>query len=179
MSISNAVEFTRCWERDGPRVAAYARRHVAGDDVQDVVAETFLAAWRRREDVTDPPIAWLVGTARKIIGNQRRARGRRDALHDRLVLLGAAAASAEDAGLIATDRMAALATLASLTEQQREALLLVAWDGLTPEQAAAVLGVRPGSLRVRTHRARAALDALSSTNQVSARTPTLSEGGLT
>ncbi len=175
----DAVDFARCWDRDGPRVAAYARRHVAEDDVHDVVSETFLAAWRRRDEVTTPPIAWLVGTARKVIGNQRRARGRRDALHDRLVLLGVAAASAEDAGLVATDRMAALEALASLPDQQREALLLVAWDGLTPDQAASVLGIRPGTFRVRTHRARTALEVRSSDERVRASGPALSEGGTT
>lgn len=177
MSSPEAVEFTRCWERDGPRLAAYARRHVVADDVQDVVAETFLAAWRRWDDVTDPPIAWLLGAARKVIGNHRRAGGRRDALQQRLVLQGAAA-SAEDAGLLAADRMAALEALAALPEQHREALLLVAWDGLTPDQAANVLGIRPSALRVRTHRARAALDDLSSTEHGAASTRTLREGGV-
>ncbi len=146
--------FTEVWHRDGPRVAAYARRHVAADAVPDVVSETFLQAWRRWSDVPQPPLPWLIGTARKVVGNQHRGETRRRALQQRLVLLGDAARSAEDAGLLATDRVEALATLAALPEEQREALLLVAWDGLTPEQAAAVMGVRPGTFRVRTHRAR-------------------------
>ena len=147
-------EFTEVWQRDGPRVAAYARRHVAADACPDVVSETFLQAWRRWADVPQPPLPWLIGTARKVVGNQHRGEGRRRALEQRLVLLGDAARSAEDAGLLATDRVEALATLAALPEDQREALLLVAWDGLTPEQAAAAMGVRPGTFRVRTHRAR-------------------------
>ncbi|HET9422451.1 MAG TPA: sigma-70 family RNA polymerase sigma factor [Nocardioides sp.] len=149
-------EFTEVWQRDGPRVAAYARRHVVANDVSDVVAETFLHAWRRWADVPRPPLPWLIGAARKVVGNERRGEGRRRALEHRIVLLGDAARSAEDAGLLATDRMTALAALAALPEQQREALLLVAWDGLTPDQAAAVMGVRPGTFRVRTHRARSA-----------------------
>jgi RNA polymerase sigma factor (sigma-70 family) len=172
-------DFTRCWERDGPRLTAYARRHVAPDEVHDVVAETFLVAWRRWDDVTDPPIAWLLATARKVVGNQRRARDRRRALHDRLALLGSAAASADDAGLVADDRSAALGALAALPEQQREALLLLAWDGLTPDQAAAVLGVRPGTFRVRVHRARLAIEALDRAavdHGAPARTPTPSRG---
>ncbi|MBO9520673.1 MAG: sigma-70 family RNA polymerase sigma factor [Nocardioidaceae bacterium] len=158
MSSSDEVEFSRAWDRDGPRVAAYVRRHVPADDVQDVVAETFLQAWRRWEEVPHPPIAWLIGAARKVIGNSRRARRRRGALQDRLTLLGSAARSSEDAGVLATERMAALDALATLPEQQREALLLVAWDGLSPDEAASALGIRPGTFRVRTHRARAALD---------------------
>ncbi len=168
--------FTQVWERDGPRVAAYVRRHVAAADVQDVVAETFLQAWRRWDAVPQPPIAWLVGAARKVIGNHRRAAGRRVALHERLVLLDAATCSADDAGMLATERMAALEALARLPDQQREALLLVAWDGLSPDDAATVLGVRSGTLRVRLHRARGALDP-SSTPQPYAAATTLSTGG--
>jgi len=180
MSIpEGTVEFTRSWQRDGPRVAAYARRHVAVDDVQDVVAETFLQAWRRWDVVPQPPIAWLVGTARKVIGNHLRSKGRRTALHERLVLLDAAALSASDAGLLATDRMVALESLAALPDDQREALLLVAWDGLTPDQAAVALGIRSGTLRVRTHRARKAL-AHTSTTETSGPVATgvLNEGGI-
>jgi RNA polymerase sigma factor (sigma-70 family) len=156
---SDDAEFGQAWDRDGPRVAAYVRRHVPADDVYDIVAETFLHAWRRWEAVPRPPIAWLIGTARKVIGNSRRAVRRRAALHDRLVLLDSAARSSEDAGMLATERVAALEALAALPAQQREALLLVAWDGLTPEEAATALGIRPGTFRVRAHRARTALDS--------------------
>jgi RNA polymerase sigma factor (sigma-70 family) len=176
-------EFTEVWQRDGPRVAAYARRHVASGDVPDVVAETFLQAWRRWDDVPQPPLPWLIGTARKVVGNQRRGESRRQALQQRLNLLGDAARSAEDAGLLAVDRVAALTTLAALPEDQREALLLVAWDGLTPEQAAAVLDVRPGTFRVRTHRARSAARKALDLNEPPSRLarvslPTLPEGGI-
>jgi RNA polymerase sigma factor (sigma-70 family) len=176
-------EFTEVWHRDGPRVAAYARRHVALGDVPDVVAETFLQAWRRWDDVPKPPLPWLIGTARKVMGNQRRGESRRRALQQRLVLLGDAARSAEDAGLLATDRVSALATFAALPEDQREALLLVAWDGLTPEQAATAMGVRPGTFRVRTHRARKAARMAVDHADPPARLalvslPTLSKGGI-
>ncbi len=180
MSTSDtATEFTRSWVRDGPRVAAYARRHVAADDVQDVVAETFLQAWRRWEVVPQPPIAWLVGSARKVIGNHLRGKGRRDALQDRLILLNAAACSAADAGLLATERISALDSLSSLPEDQREALLLVAWDGLTPDEAAVALGIRSGALRARAHRARKALERTGMTQTSgTAIAAALSEGGI-
>lgn len=179
MSTFDAAEFGEAWDRDGPRVAAYVRRHVPADDVQDIVAETFLQAWRRWDAVPRPPIAWLIGTARKVIGNNRRAVRRRTALQDRLVLLGSAAQSSEDAGMLATERMAALEALASLSDQQREALLLLAWDGLRPDEAATVLGIRPGTFRVRAHRARTALDIDRFPDQLAAvATRIPNEGGL-
>ena len=171
--------FSEAWRRDGPRVAAYGRRHAAPDDVQDVVAETFVQAWRRWVDVPEPPIGWLIATARKVIGNSRRSARRRRALHDRLALLDNAARPEPDAGMLATDRMAALEALAGLPDGQREALLLVAWDGLSPDAAAEVLGIRPGTFRVRAHRARAAL-ALDPPADLRAASPSrpLTEGGL-
>jgi RNA polymerase sigma-70 factor, ECF subfamily len=179
VSTSPEAEFGEAWNRDGPRVAAYARRHVPPDDVQDVVADTFLQAWRRWDAVPRPPIAWLIGTARKVIGNSRRASRRRGALHDRLVLLDGVARPSEDAGLVAAERIAALEALAALPEHQREALLLVAWDGLSPDEAASALGIRPGTFRVRAHRARNALDLDTAAERRGSLTSRpLTEGGI-
>jgi RNA polymerase sigma-70 factor, ECF subfamily len=179
MDHNDEIAFDEAWERDGPRVAAYVRRHAPADDVQDIVAETFLQAWRRWESVPRPPIAWLIGTARKVIGNSRRTLRRRVALHERLTRLDAAARSSEDTGLVATERLAALEALAGLSDGQREALLLVAWDGLTPEDAASALGIKAGTFRVRAHRARAALQLDHTSERLAhvARRP-LAEGAL-
>jgi RNA polymerase sigma-70 factor (ECF subfamily) len=49
--------------------------------------------------------------------------------------------------------------LAELPENERELLLLVAWEGLTPTEAAAVVGIPAGTARSRLHRARARLRA--------------------
>lgn len=138
---------------------AFARRHVGETDAPDVVAETFLVAWRRWDDVTDPPIAWLLVTARRVIANRDRSARRRRALADRVALLDGAAAATEDAADAALRRRDALERLAALGEHHREALLLVSWDGLGHEEAAAVAGVRPATFRRRVSRARALLEA--------------------
>ena len=145
------------------------------DDVPEVVAETFLHAWRRWDDVPQPALPWLLVAARNVIANRRRTARRQRALADRVALLGSVAAGGVDAGVLADERAEALTALASLPEQQREALLLVAWDGLTPAQAARVLGIKPGALRVRIHRARAALSSITriseTTNEPQRSTP--------
>lgn len=140
---------------------AYACRHVGAHNAHDVVSETFLAAWRRWDDVPDPAIGWLLVTARQVVGNQHRSARRQHALADRIVLLDNVATTAGDTLESALCRHEALEQLASLTEQHREALLLVSWDGLTTEQAAAVLGLRPAAFRRRVSRARAALNRLA------------------
>lgn len=153
--------FTRSWREDAPRIMAYARRQVGGHDAHDVVSETFLVAWRRWDDVPDPAIAWLLVTARRVIANQHRSAKRQRALADRIALLDYVATPTGDTTEAALRRRDALEQLAGLTEQHREALLLVSWDGLTTDQAAIVLGVRPAAFRRRVSRARASLDRLA------------------
>jgi RNA polymerase sigma factor (sigma-70 family) len=149
--------FERAWHDDAPRLLLYARRHVGADDAQDIVAETFAVAWRRRTALPDPALPWLIGTARNCIRNQQRGHRRRDALTGRLALLDAVADT--DPAETSSSRINALTRLASLSEQHREALLLVSWDGLTIEQAAEASGVSAGAFRVRLHRARRAVEA--------------------
>lgn len=156
---SAADELSACFRRDAPRVAAYAARHTDRSRVDDVVAETFAVAWRRWDVVPDPPLPWLIATARNLLREDRRSlmRGRR--LLDRVALLDSVAGHAQDAADSVAHREHALRALAALSEDQREALLLVAWDGLSITDAAAVLDLRPGAFRARLHRARAALAA--------------------
>jgi len=142
------------WQADAPRVLSYARRHVGMDDAPDVVSETFVVAWRRIGQVPDPALPWLIGTARRIIGNTRRSQRRRIALTQRLDLLSTVAAAAEDQAA----RHEALRRLAGLPEHYREALLLIAWDGLDSREAAAATGLSADAFRKRLQRARAALD---------------------
>jgi RNA polymerase sigma factor (sigma-70 family) len=146
--------FTECWQRDAPRLLAYARRHAAGDDAGDVVAETFTIAWRRWAEVPDPAIGWLLRTALGVMRNRSRSTRRRDGLTARVALLQQVAAPVADTADAVVHRDEALRRLASLSAEQREALLLVTWDGLTPDEAAHVLGLRPATFRKRVSRAR-------------------------
>ncbi len=139
--------FNACYEP----VYRYAARRVAPEAVQDVVSDTFLIAWRRHRELKGEPLPWLLGIARRVASTQRRGSARRDALHERL---RAEPAPVQTGGERAGhDPQLALA-LASLRERDREALILVAWDGLDHRTAATVMGCTAGSLRVRLHRAR-------------------------
>ena len=72
--------FNRCYRA----VNAYAARRVAPEAVQDVVSETFLIAWRRRAELDEQALPWLLGVARRVAANHRRADARRGALRERL-----------------------------------------------------------------------------------------------
>lgn len=130
-------------------VLAYTLRRSDRETAQDVVAETFLVAWRRLDVVPDDALPWLYGVARRVLANQRRADRRRDALARRLAVHTEVSDRQPEVG-----DASLLRALARLPEAGREALLLVAWEGLDRGRAAAALECRPATLRVRLHRAR-------------------------
>jgi RNA polymerase sigma factor (sigma-70 family) len=138
----------------------YARnRGLIGTDADDLVAATFEIAWRRIEDVPlDDPAPWLFAVARNLWRNKCRSDQRARSLLERL-----------DAGIVHVDpdeseahptATAIRAALGRLGDDDRELLILIAWDGLTPTQAAAVLGCSPVAARTRLHRARRRLAGL-------------------
>lgn len=155
----DAEEFEACWHANVRRVVAYAERHVGRDSSYDIAASTFLTAWRTWKSVPPEPLPWLISVARGHVRNHLRSRVRRATLEQRLAFLDASAFAATDVGVTATERAEALAVLAAMPEADREALLLVAWEGLSTAQAADVLGCRHGTLRMRLHRARARIEA--------------------
>ena len=65
-------------------VLAFAMRRADPDTAHDVLSETFLVAWRRIDELPAEPRPWLLGTARKVLANHRRAAERRGALHERI-----------------------------------------------------------------------------------------------
>ena len=78
------------YEQCSPRVLAYALRRTSREQAEEVLAETFIVAWRRLNEIPDDPIPWLLAVARRVLANQRRATSRREALDQRLQLaLGA------------------------------------------------------------------------------------------
>jgi RNA polymerase sigma-70 factor, ECF subfamily len=148
--------FDRLWQDHAPAVVRYAHRHVLPDEVEDVVAETFVVAWRRLDDVPAYGLPWLLGVARNVSANVRRSRHRREALTGRI----AADLDEGPAWPETDDDDAVTAVLHRLADADRELLTLIAWDGLSHEEAAEALGCSRGALKVRLHRARRRFAAL-------------------
>lgn len=155
---SRGDKFERLFRESYPLVRAYALRRAAPDAAQDVVADTFLVAWRRLEDVPEDPLPWLYGTARRVLANQRRSAARGVALEQRLS--GAAGADARaDLGDSLADAELMREALDRLSDHSREALMLVAWEGLDGARAARAAGCSKATFAVRLHRARRRLAA--------------------
>ncbi|HKR98995.1 MAG TPA: sigma-70 family RNA polymerase sigma factor [Candidatus Dormibacteraeota bacterium] len=133
-------------------VYAYACRRVGLDGAEDVVADTFAVAWRRLDSVPEPALPWLLATARRVIANRARGERRRLRLFERMRSEARWQPQVvdADAGHFA-DVMNALGTL---SPREREAILLVAWDGLSGAEAAAAAGCSRAAFAVRLHRAR-------------------------
>jgi RNA polymerase sigma-70 factor (ECF subfamily) len=148
--------FDQLWRDHAAAVLRYARRHVLPDDVDDVVAETFVVAWRRLDEVPAYGLPWLLGVARGVSANTRRSHRRRDALSDRI----GAERDAEPAWPPTDGDDAVTAALHRLSDADRELLTLIAWDGLSHAEAAEALGCTRGALKVRLHRARTRFAAL-------------------
>jgi RNA polymerase sigma-70 factor (ECF subfamily) len=139
-------------------VCAYARRRVGAAEADDVVAETFTVAWRRLDALPERPLPYLIGIARKVIANRSRAGRRRGALMASLISQASAGRSVAEGDPLAAAE--ARRVLAQLPDGEREALLLVAWDGLSPEDAAVVLGCSRNAVDLRLFRARRRIVAL-------------------
>ena len=151
--------FEELFREHYPAVRAYVLRRAHRDVVQDVVAETFLVAWRRLEDVPDDALPWLYGVARRTLANQRRSARRQGALERRLTAAAAPGPQPPDhAERVGDDEIVRLA-LGRLSEPQRETLMLVAWDGLSGARAAQASGCSRAAFAVRLHRARRRLAA--------------------
>ena len=151
---SRVERFEAIYDPNAPAVLAFAlRRLVDPGDAAEVVAEVFTIAWRRLDDIPAGSDArlWLFGTARFVVQNERRRRRRTEALAQRLrTELLARPLLVDEPGSSGRVRTA----LERLSADDRELLMLTGWDGLTPSQAATVLGAPADVVRVRLHRAR-------------------------
>jgi RNA polymerase sigma factor (sigma-70 family) len=146
------ARFTALFEATHRALLAYAVRRVADPaDAADVVAESFLVAWRRIDEVPSGPDArpWMFGVARRVLANLHRGERRRLALADRLRAEVGEASQRPHEPRDDVER-----ALSRLEDQDQELLRLVAWEQLARDEIALVLGVTRATVRVRLHRAR-------------------------
>lgn len=157
MDDLDAIErFTELYDRYRNRVYAYAVSRAGRQLADEVVSEVFLVAWRRLDELPDDPLSWLLMTARNVIGSEFRAAARQESLRSELRswVSGAAADIADEV----SERHAVLRALSALPEADRELLTLSAWHGLSPRDAASVVGCSVATYFVRLHRARRRLE---------------------
>lgn len=151
------ARFSRLYRDHEREILRYAlRRSAEPQDAADVVAETFLIAWRRLGQVPVDGEArlWLYATARRVLANHQRGIKRRTRLAERL-----RDELRRQLPLQPASDRSVLDALAGMSDADRELLMLVGMEELSPSEAARVLGISTMAARTRLHRARRRLRA--------------------
>ena len=132
----------------------------AGQVGADLLGQVFVVALQRLGDLPEPHLrrAWLFSTARRLLLAAERDARRRERAENESARLQEPSAAIPDVDHSDRD-VSVHAALASLRNQDRELIRLTEWERLDIAEAAMVLGLRPGTARVRLHRARRALAA--------------------
>jgi RNA polymerase sigma factor (sigma-70 family) len=168
--MDDPAEFGAVFDRHAPAIFRFAAHRLGRQAAEDVLAETFSRAFaaRGRAYTVDGSLrAWLYKIASNLIADELRRRERASLAHERLRAREGAGGGrfAADFGVAAIDPELA-AALDGLREEEREALLLLAWGELSYAEIAVVTGDPIGTVRSRLNRARshlrAALDASAS-----------------
>ena len=163
LSLAEPELFAVIYRRHAPAIQRYVTRRIGPQDADDVVTETFLAAFAQRATFRAEGrecLPWLYGIATNFLRRHHRAERRR-------MRSSARAWAAPDAEAFTDrvdDRVSAQAAkarlagaLARLPASQRDALLLFVWAGLPYEQVATATGAPLGTVQSRISRARASL----------------------
>ena len=155
--------FGEVFDRYAPAILRYAQRRLdSREAAQDVVSETFTAAWRHwdRRPAAEVLLPWLYAIAGNAVRDQWRSAQRQRRLTGRLSALRPAAPGGDPGEGVVLGRSISQ-SLAALPKADREVLRLVAWEGQTDARMLGLaLGVRPASARSRVLRARRRLRAL-------------------
>jgi RNA polymerase sigma factor (sigma-70 family) len=163
LSRHQPEHFTVLFRRHASYIERYVVRRIGPDAADDIVAETFLLAFRQRDSYDQTRAdarPWLYGIATNLIGRHRRAEIR---LYRALARTGADPVMEsftdriDDQVSASTASRRLAAALARLSKELRDTLLLVAWGGLSYDETATALGVPIGTVRSRVSRARSTL----------------------
>jgi RNA polymerase sigma-70 factor, ECF subfamily len=165
LRAGDAAAFDRVYDDYRPRVFAFLLRMSRSRTVaEDLLDETWLRLVRHAPSLRpDTNLgAWLFTVARNLYWSHRRASLVEEASAPELIGLWPSSTtwpSPFDLAVADELERRVEAALSALPPQYREAVLLVAHEGLTPTDAAAVCGIRAEAFRQRLSRARAALAA--------------------
>lgn len=155
-----------------PDLLRFVQRRTDDGTAEDMVAEVFLAVWRRLEDVPcghDGARAWVFGIARNLLLNNHRSNRRRSALGVRLA--DAERVRALNPGEVNTALQVDLERAwRGLSDVHQETLALAVFEGLDSTEAAAVVGASATAFRLRLSRARKALRSALDSDRVLATT---------
>lgn len=153
-------QFNELYRTHRAAVLRYASRRSNPDTARDVVADTFLVAWRRHSAIPDDPEQvepWLYGVARRVLANAERSAHRSRRLAIRLQQVSREG-QVPDPAMAIGERERLIQALHRLPARDREALRLVGWEELDLAGAALAMGCSPSVMAARIYRARRKLE---------------------
>jgi len=142
--------FSQLFAEYNRHIARYVYRRTTPQDVEDLVADTFATAWRKRAEIPAGfELQWLYRTANFLLANHNRKQ--------RPLLLESfpEIATDQDPAAVFVEDEALRKAFYALSERDRRILLLAAWEGLNPAEIAEVEGISAGAAAVALSRARA------------------------
>ena len=149
--------FDRLYEKHHRPVLAYCARRTASADADDAASEVFTVAWRRRDDVPggERALPWLYGVARNVLLHQHRSSARFRRLTTRVAAVQDPPPPTPDAVVVQREEYTLVRdAVGQLRSNDREVLLLSAWEGLSHSQIADVLGTTQAAVDKRLTRAK-------------------------
>lgn len=179
MTDSDA-RFVDLYEQFYRPVYAYCRRRTTTDMVDDVVAETFLVAWRKIDLVPrgSEVLPWLFGVAYRVLGTQWRGSFRRRKLSKKLSGIGHETPNPPEEVIVVREQSRqVMAAIDSLQSTDREILLLAAWEELPHADIAVVLNISIGAVRQRLYEAKKNLAKEYDRHGKKRKTPAAEKGG--
>lgn len=155
-SGDRAPAFTALYRKHYNAVRRFASWRCEPADLDDVVADVFLVAWRRFDELDTSWVrAWLFGTVKKVLSDHRRSRAQRARYVDHLVALRPAEHTNLDTGDLSVEDLDVLkAGLRKVSEEDQEVLVLSAWYEMTAAEIAVAVSITKNNATVRLHRAR-------------------------
>ena len=150
--------FAAYYREHYPAVARFAERRIDDREVAaEIAADVFRLVWTRRDGGELPARAWLLVTARNLLGNAYRTRERRQALEQKAI------AAARSVPTVSTpnggaDHELIAAVFETIGPRHSEVLRLAYWDGLGGDDLGLLLGCSANAANIRLHRARRAAE---------------------
>ena len=152
----NADEFTETFRRYLPKVSKFLAYRVHRNDVEDLAAEIFLIAWKKRASCPKgSELPWLYRISGFVLANHRRKSLRNQSFQ--LFDTDLTVPAAEDVFL--ADQVLRTAWM-RLEKKEQSILALAALEDLKPAEIGVVLGLSTNAVSIKLHRARKKIEAI-------------------
>ena len=157
-SPSADARFRTMYEENYDAMRDYCLRRLPTDDANDALAEIFLVAWRRLDDVPAGEQArlWLFGVARRVVSTMQRGTRRRSRLTAKSMAqadTGAVTIDTETVVVRRSEDARLLEAIGTLRPSDQELVRLKAWEELSHSDIGEVLGISSHAVDMRLNRA--------------------------